>query len=112
MSTTEEDYVVATQASKETIWLKMVLEELEHKQEKISLFYDCQSALHFARNPTFHSKTKHNRVQYYFVCEKVEEGVVDMQKIHSKDNLADFMTNAVNIDKFVWYRSSSGLAET
>ena len=32
---------------------------LWHKQEKIPLFCDCQSALHIIRNLVFHSKTKH-----------------------------------------------------
>uniref|UniRef100_A0A2N9HLU0 Uncharacterized protein n=1 Tax=Fagus sylvatica TaxID=28930 RepID=A0A2N9HLU0_FAGSY len=69
-STTEAEYVAATQASKEAIWLQMLLEELGHKQEKIALFCDSQSALHLAKNPAFHSKTKHIRVQYHFVREK------------------------------------------
>ncbi|KAE8733847.1 hypothetical protein F3Y22_tig00000916pilonHSYRG00052 [Hibiscus syriacus] len=77
-STTEAEYVAATQASKEAIWLKMLLEELGHNQEYVSLFCDSQSALHLARNPTFHSRTKHIRVQYHFIREKVEEGTVDM----------------------------------
>ncbi|XP_020271737.1 uncharacterized protein LOC109846911 [Asparagus officinalis] len=39
-STTEAEYVVATQASKEAIWLKMVLEQLGYEHKKISLFCD------------------------------------------------------------------------
>ena len=77
-STTEAEYVAATQASKEAIWLQMLLEELRHKQEKIALFCDSQSTLHLAKNPAFHSKTKYIQVQYHFVHEKVEEGSVDM----------------------------------
>ncbi|GJY36937.1 retrovirus-related pol polyprotein from transposon TNT 1-94 [Tanacetum coccineum] len=77
-TTTEAEYVATAQASKEAVWLKMLLEELGHEQEKITLFCDNQSALYLARNPTFHSKTKHIRVQYHFVREKVEEGTVDM----------------------------------
>ncbi|GJR00049.1 hypothetical protein Tco_0523033 [Tanacetum coccineum] len=38
MSTTEAEYVAAAQASKETVWLKMLLKELGHEQEKITLF--------------------------------------------------------------------------
>ncbi|GJT06832.1 retrovirus-related pol polyprotein from transposon TNT 1-94 [Tanacetum coccineum] len=96
MSTTEAKYVAAAQASKEAIWLKMLLEELGYEQEKITLFCDNQSALYLARNPAFHSKTKHIRVQYHFVREKVEEGTVDMQKIHTDDNVANYMTKAIN----------------
>ncbi|GJV27760.1 gag-pol polyprotein [Tanacetum coccineum] len=109
MSTTEVEYVAATQASKETVWLKMLLEELGHR---LTLFCDNQSALYLARNLTFPSKTKHIRVQYHFVHGKVEEGTVDMQKIHTDDNVADYLTKAINCDKFIWCRSSCGLAET
>lgn len=104
-STTEAEYITATQASKEAIWLQMLLEELGHKQEKIVLFCDSQSALHLAKNPAFHSKTKHIRVQYHFVREKVEEGSVDIQKIHMKDNLADALTKPINNDKYIWCRT-------
>ncbi|GJZ97201.1 hypothetical protein Tco_0669654 [Tanacetum coccineum] len=112
MSTTEVEYVTAAQASKEVVWLKMLLKELGYKQEKITLFCDNQSALYLARNPAFHSKTKNIRVQYHFIREKVEEGTMDMQKIHTDDNMADYLTKAINCDKFIWCRSSCGLAET
>ncbi|GJZ87724.1 hypothetical protein Tco_0659334 [Tanacetum coccineum] len=92
MSATEAEYVVAAQASKEAVGLKMLLEELGHEQEKITLFYDNLYALYLARNPTFHSKTKHIRVQYHFIHEKVEEGTMDMQNIHTTDNVADYLT--------------------
>ncbi|KAA0060043.1 Gag-Pol [Cucumis melo var. makuwa] len=112
MSTIEVEYIAATQASKEAIWLKMLLEELGHEHKKISLFCDNQNALYLARNPAFHAKTKHIRVQYHFIHEKVEEGIIDMHKIHTKENLADYLTKAVNTDKFIWCQSSNSLAET
>lgn len=112
LSTTEAEYMAATQACKEAIWMQRLLEELGHKQEKIPLFCDSQSALHIARNPAFHSRTKHIGVQYHFVREVVEDGSVDMKKIHTKENLADVLTKPINTDKFKWCRSSCGLAET
>ncbi|KAH9753878.1 Integrase catalytic domain-containing protein [Citrus sinensis] len=102
LSTTEVEYMAATQACKEVIWIQRLLEELGHKQEKISMFCDSQSALHIARNPAFHSRTKHI----------VEDGNVDLQNIHTKENLAYVLTKPINTDKFVWSRSSCGLAET
>ncbi|KAH9766027.1 Integrase catalytic domain-containing protein [Citrus sinensis] len=112
LSTTEAEYMAATQACKEAIWIQRLLEELGHKQQKIPVFCDSQSALHIARNPAFHSRTKHIGVQYHFVREVVEDGSVDLQKIHTKENLADVLTKPINTDKFVWSRSSCGLAET
>ena len=59
LSTTEAEYMEATQACKETIWIQKLLEELGHKQEKRFVYCDSQSALHIAMNPAFHSRTKH-----------------------------------------------------
>ncbi|KAH9648557.1 hypothetical protein KPL70_025642 [Citrus sinensis] len=112
LSTTEAEYMAATQACKEAIWIQRLLEELGHKQQKIPVFCDSQSALHVARNPAFHSRTKHIGVQYHFVREVVQDGSVDLQKIHTKENLADVLTKPINADKFIWSRSSCGLAKT
>ena len=75
MSTIEAEYLVATNAAKEVVSLKMVLEKFGYKKENITLLYDNQSALHLAGNPVFHSKTRHIRVQYHFICDKVERAV-------------------------------------
>ncbi|PON33119.1 hypothetical protein PanWU01x14_355340, partial [Parasponia andersonii] len=101
LSTTEAEYMAATQACKEAIWIQRLLEELGYKQEKIPLFCDSQSGLHIARNPAFHSRTKHISIQYYFVREVVEDGSVDMKKIHTKENLTDALTKSINTDKFL-----------
>ncbi|KAK9181573.1 hypothetical protein WN944_024711 [Citrus x changshan-huyou] len=94
LSTTEAEYMAATQACKKAILIQ------------------SQSALHIARNLAFDSRTKHIGVQYHFVREVVEDGSVDLQKIHTKENLADVLTKPINADKFIWSRSSYGLAET
>ena len=59
LSTTEAEYIVATQSCKEVIWIQRLLKELEHKQENISMFCDNYSDLHITRNPVFYSRTKH-----------------------------------------------------
>ena len=112
LSTTEAEYMAVTQVCKETIWIQRLLEELGHKQEKIYVFVDSQSALHIARNPSFYSRTKHIGVQYHFVREVVKDGNADLQKIHTNENLADVLTKTINTNKFVWSRSSCGLVET
>ena len=59
LSTTEAEYVAVTEASKEMVWLQSFLEELGKKQENNILYCDSQSAIHLAKNPSFHSRTKH-----------------------------------------------------
>jgi hypothetical protein len=66
-STTEAEYVAATEASKEMIWLQRFMEELGKKQENSRLYCDSQSAIHLAKNSAFHSKTKHIQLRYHFI---------------------------------------------
>jgi hypothetical protein len=67
LSTTEAEYVVATEASKEMIWLQRFMEELGKKQENSRLYCDSESAIHLAKNSAFHSKTKHIQLRYHFI---------------------------------------------
>ena len=82
------------------------------KKIKNSLFCDSQNVLHIPRNLVFHSKIEKIWVQYHFVREVVEEGIVNMKKIHTNDNLVDALIKPINTDKFSWYKSSYGLEIT
>ena len=77
-STIEAKYIIATKACKEVIWIQRLLGELGHKQHKVTMYCNNQSTLHIARNPFFHSETKHIGVQYHFVNEVVGERSVDI----------------------------------
>jgi len=59
LSTTEVEYIAASDANKEAIWLKGLLDELRRTQEKVNVFCDSQSVIHLATNLAYHSKTKH-----------------------------------------------------
>ena len=54
LSTTKAEYVAAIEASKEMIWLQRFMEELGKKQEYNKLYCDSLSAIHLAKNSTFH----------------------------------------------------------
>ena len=55
LSTTKAEYMEATKACKEVIWIQRLLEELRHKQHKSIVYCDSQSAMYIARNSVFHS---------------------------------------------------------
>eukprot|EP00253_Pinus_taeda_P006007 PITA_06007 len=67
LSTIEVEYVVAIEASKEMIWLQRFMGELGKEHDMGTLYSDNQSAIHLAKNSTFHSRTKHIQLKYHFI---------------------------------------------
>ncbi|KAH9783052.1 Integrase catalytic domain-containing protein [Citrus sinensis] len=92
LSTTEVEYVAATEAVKEAIWLKGLLGDLRVIQENIAVFCDNQSAIFLAKNQTYHARTKHIDVKYHYVREIIKSGEVLLKKIDTKDNPSDMLT--------------------
>jgi hypothetical protein len=111
LSTTEAEYVVATEASKEMIWLQRFMEELGKKQENSRLYYDSESEIHLAKNSTFHSKTKHIQLRRHFIRFSLEDGHLKLEKIHTSQNPADMLTKGVTKEKLSSCLVSVGLQE-
>ena len=111
LSLTKVEYVVATEASKEMIWLQRFMEELGKKQENNKLYCDSQSAIHLAKNSTFHSKTKHIQLRYHFIRSTLEDGQLKLEKIHTSQNPADMLTKVVTREKLSSFSVSIGLQE-
>lgn len=109
LSTTEAEYVAVTEASKEMVWLQSFLEELGKKQENNILYCDSQSAIHLAKNPSFHARTKHIQLRYHFIRSLLEDGILKLEKISGAQNPADMLTKAVTIDKLKLCSASVGL---
>ncbi|KAL8157159.1 hypothetical protein AgCh_002026 [Apium graveolens] len=92
LSTTEAEYMAISEASKEMIWLKNFLEELGKKQADSALYSDSQSAIHLAKNPVFHARTKHIQLRYHFTRELISNGTLSLKKILGSKNPADMLT--------------------
>jgi hypothetical protein len=61
-----------THARKEAIWLQILCPGIGLVQQVVKIYCDSHSAIFLAKNPTYHSKTKHSDVQYHFVRDMVE----------------------------------------
>ncbi|KAI3791043.1 hypothetical protein L2E82_04591 [Cichorium intybus] len=111
ISTTEAEYMAIVEAAKELIWLKNFLSELGMQQEDCVLHCDNQSAVHLAKNPVFHSRTKHIQMRYHFIRELINDGTLNLKKILGTKNLADMFTKVVTTEKLKFCITSTGLSE-
>ena len=64
LSTTEVEYIAATHSRKEVVWLQRLCSSMGLVQQAIRIYCDSQSEIFFAKNPAYHSNTKHIDVQY------------------------------------------------
>ena len=79
-------------------------------QGAIRIDYDSQSAIFLAKNPTYHSKTKHIYVQYHFVTNMIEDKKMLLVKVDTLKNTVNALTKSVSPEKFSWCRETMGVA--
>eukprot|EP00253_Pinus_taeda_P033865 PITA_33865 len=78
------------------------------QEEATSLFIDSQSAIKLAKNPVFHSKTKHVDTKYHHIRSLIAKDVlkpvycpskIDLRQFHKKNPLAE--KNLLSSEKLV-----------
>lgn len=111
LSTAEAEYIAATEAVKEGIWLQGLLKELKLMNGVTTIYSDSQSAIHLCRNPVFHNRTKHVEVKYHFIRDKIAQKVIDIQKVSTEENPADCGTKVLPVKKFKHCLKLLGVAE-
>ena len=112
LSTTEAEFIAATEAYKEMLWLKKFLLELGYAQEKYELMCDNQSVIHLGKHPTFHSKSKHIDVRYHWLRDVLDEKSICLEKVHTDENGADMLTKCVPRWKFEFCCSLVGMTSS
>lgn len=97
LSSTEAEYISASQATRETIYLCRLLKDLGCEQTKATVIHkDNQRAIAISRNPCFHNRTKHIDIQHHFVREKTEDGTVQLEYCATSEQLADILTKPLD----------------
>ncbi|KAJ9546652.1 hypothetical protein OSB04_019195 [Centaurea solstitialis] len=94
-STTEAEYIAASDATKEAVWLKNFLSDLRvvaSVSRPIDIFCDNSGAVAQAKEPREHHKSRHVLRKYHLIREITGRGDVKICKIPTEDNVADPLT--------------------
>ena len=96
LSTAEAEYVAATHAAKECIWLRRLTGELfPSLTTTTTLFCDNQAALKLMQDNNYHARTKHIDIRFHFICEVIANGTINMVYCPTDNMTADILTKAL-----------------
>jgi hypothetical protein len=110
LSTVEAEYVAASQAVREAVWLKLLEEELDVHGGAVNIYADNQGAIKLLKNPVISARSKHIEVAYHFARERVQRGDVEFKFVRSEEMLADVLTKALPKPKHLYCVQGIGLS--
>ncbi|KAJ3474036.1 hypothetical protein NLI96_g12685 [Meripilus lineatus] len=111
-STVEAEYMAASHATREAIWLRTLLEDLGYPQVNASVIHaDNQGCIALSRNPVAHSRAKHIDIRHHFIRERIANSEIDLQYCTTHDMIADIFTKPLARDAFTKFRAALGVGE-
>jgi len=110
LSTTEAEYVAATHAAKEAVWLRQLLGDiLTLSQAPTTLFGDNQSAITLAHGGQYHARMKHIDIWYHFICYIIEASSIKLIYCPTNNQTADTLMKALPSMKVKHFANAMGL---
>ena len=110
LSSSEAEYMAASQANYEAIWLRKMLVGLFGQELRPTvIFCDNQSYIKLMENPVFHDRSKHIEIRYHFISDCVQRGVVKLEYISTDEQVADILTKSLPRGKHVCFRDKIGV---
>ncbi|CAI7909123.1 unnamed protein product [Closterium sp. NIES-53] len=101
LSSTEAEFIAATAAVREGLYLQELLQEAKiPSSPTFCLHCDNQSAIRIANKPGFGNRTKHIALRYFFVKNEVDKGKVDLTYWPTSDIAADFLTKRLSRQQY------------
>ncbi|GFV72361.1 retrovirus-related Pol polyprotein from transposon TNT 1-94 [Trichonephila clavipes] len=109
LSTMEAEYVSLTEAAKEFIWLKNVIDNksLNLELSENVMFCDNQAAISFSKSPVENYRTKHIDVRYHFLRNLIYDKENEPKKRRSnlelyKSYKESDIVNSIKIQRIKW----------
>jgi hypothetical protein len=108
ISSTKAEYVAATSASCQVVWLRRLLNDMSHSEkEPTPIFCDNTSAIDLSKNHVFHKKSNHIDTRFHFIRELVNNGEIMLQFFGSRDHLTDIFTKPLGKTIFFIFKDST-----
>ncbi|GJX25107.1 retrovirus-related pol polyprotein from transposon TNT 1-94 [Tanacetum coccineum] len=100
ISSIEAEYIALSGCCAQIIWMRSQLIDYSFQFNKIPLYCDNKSVIALCCNNVQHSRAKHIDVQYHFIKEQLENGIVELYFVRTEYQLADIFTKPLPRERF------------
>ena len=112
LSSCEAEFMAATEAAKQAIWLQELFGEvLNEACKRVMIRVDNRSAISLTKNPVFHGRSKHIHRRFHFIRECVENEQVEVDHVPGSEQRADILTKSLGRIKFKEMRNLIGVED-
>jgi hypothetical protein len=110
--TTEAEYIAASEAAKEAVWIRKFVSELgvvPSASSPVDLYCDNNGDIALAKEPRSHKNSRHILQKYHLICHFIGRGDVKVCKVHTDSNVADPLTKPLPQPKHEAHMRSMGV---
>ena len=112
LSSCEAEFMAATEAAKQAIWLQeLMCEFVGNACKKVIIKVDNKSAISLTKNPVFHGRSKHIHRRFHFRRECVENDQVEVEHVPGSIQRADILTKSLSRVRFKEMRTLIGMQD-
>ena len=111
-STCEAEYMAASEAAHEAIWVKEFITDLgviPNASGPIKLFCDNTGAISLAKEPRFHKRTRHIKRSFNSIRDYIKEEDINICIVHTELNVEDPLTKPLPQVKHNQHHNSMGV---
>lgn len=101
LSSTESEFISASDTGKVLLYIRSILYDLGVPQDAATIAYednDACTAMANAQKPT--SRTRHIDTRYHALCEWVERDLIKLERVDTSRNMADHFTKQLSATLF------------
>jgi hypothetical protein len=101
LSSCEAEYIVASMAATQGVWMSRLMEEMLGKESDTPLLYvDNKAAISLIKNLVMHDRSKHIEIRFHYIRECSERGLIKVEFIRTQEQLSEILTKPLARVKF------------
>ena len=111
-STMESEFIALDKAGEEAEWLRNFLEDIPLWPKPVTAIVvhcDCNAASSVAKNAVYNGKSRHIRRRHNTIKQLLSSGVITIDYVKSKENIADPLTKGLHRDQVQYTTKGMGL---